>query len=288
VGTTVPVPPSAPATLVATAPSSSRIDLSWAASSGATGYLIERKSPGDANYVQIAGPISGTTYANTGLAASTSYSYRVRAVNGAGNSAYSPLASAITKANVPTPTTLTGVDIGGAKPTGSTTEITPGRDYNITAGGVDISGGIDQMHFAYKQVTGDFDVKVRINSLTQQDVFTKAGILARASLTTGASYVGVLLTPSDRGARLQVRRTEGGITEASGSGSAPAVFPNEWLRLKRVGDVFTSYRSKDGVTWTAFKGATVTLPQTLYLGLAATSHNTAATTTAQFRDFGNV
>jgi hypothetical protein len=36
------------------------------------------------------------------------------------------------------------------------------------------------------------------------------------------------------------------------------------------------------------KSATVVLPQALYLGLAATSHNTSATTLAEFRDFGNV
>ena len=39
-----------------------------------------------------------TSYTNTGLAASTSYSYRVRAYNAAGDSGYSNTASAVTQA----------------------------------------------------------------------------------------------------------------------------------------------------------------------------------------------
>jgi len=283
-----PLPPVAPVGVAATAASSSRINLSWAASDRATSYVVERKGPADADFVPIASGVTGTTYADSaGLAANTTYGYRVRAVNAAGTSGASQAATATTQPSVPAQTPLVGVDIGAPKPVGSTVEVTPGRDYDVTAGGVDISGTSDQLHFAYKQVTGDFDVKVRIQSLSQQDLFTKAGIMARTSLAGGSSNVAVVLTPSDRGARLQVRRTDGGLTEASGSGSAPAVFPNAWVRLKRVGDLFTSYRSTDGVNWTLFKSATVSLAQTLYLGLAAVSHNTSATTLAQFRDFGN-
>ena len=39
-----------------------------------------------------------TSYSNTGLTASTSYSYRVRAYNAAGDSGYSNTASAVTQA----------------------------------------------------------------------------------------------------------------------------------------------------------------------------------------------
>jgi chitodextrinase len=93
--------PSAPASLTATAVSSSQINLSWAASTdnvGVTGYMVERENPGTTSFVQV-GTATGTTYSDTGLAAGTNYSYRVRATDAAGNlSAYSPVASATTLA----------------------------------------------------------------------------------------------------------------------------------------------------------------------------------------------
>jgi fibronectin type 3 domain-containing protein/regulation of enolase protein 1 (concanavalin A-like superfamily) len=286
VATTTP-PPAAPATLSATPFSPTAINLSWAASPGATGYRIERLNPGAADYVPIITSVPGTTYQDTGLQASTTYVYRVRAENAGGASAYSPTAGATTQPD-PTTGSLTGVDVGPTAPAGSTREIVAGRDYDVTAGGADISGTVDQFHFAYKQVTGDFDVKVRVQSLTNTSSFAKAGIMARTGLGAGAANVMALITPAEQGARLTFRRTDGAITESTGSGSAPAVFPNAWIRLRRLGDTFTYFRSADGVTWTSFKSITLALGQTMYLGLAATSHNTAAATVAQFRGFGNV
>jgi chitodextrinase len=96
-------PPSAPANLAATAASSAQINLSWTASTdnvGVTGYRVERcQGAGCANFVQIATP-TATTFNDTGLTASTSYTYRVRATDAAGNlSAYSNVASATTSAS---------------------------------------------------------------------------------------------------------------------------------------------------------------------------------------------
>jgi fibronectin type 3 domain-containing protein len=82
--------PTAPGTLSATAASSTQINLSWGAATdnvGVTGYRIERcQGAGCSNFTQIAAPPgTGTTYNDTGLTASTSYSYRVRAVDAATN-----------------------------------------------------------------------------------------------------------------------------------------------------------------------------------------------------------
>jgi fibronectin type 3 domain-containing protein/regulation of enolase protein 1 (concanavalin A-like superfamily) len=284
VGATNPVPPAAPATTTATAAAYNRINVSWAASSGATGYRVERKGSTDAEFTEVAS-VTGTSYADTTVVANRTYAYRVRAVNAAGMSPYGPAAAATTPTQ-PTGSSLTGVDIGTTTPPGSTREIVAGRDYDVTAGGSDIAGSKDEFQFAYRQHTGDFDLKVRVQSLVQQDLFTKAGIMARAHLGANSANVFALLTPAEKGLRLTARRTDGASTEAVGSG--PQVPPNTWLRLQRVGNVFTAYRSADGVTWTLTKSAEIVLPETLYLGLAATSHNDTVTTLAEFRDFGNV
>ena len=80
--------PSAPGTLTATAAGSTAVNLSWGAATdnvGVTGYRVERcQGAGCSNFAQIATP-AGTTYTDTGLSPSTTYSYRVRAVDPTGN-----------------------------------------------------------------------------------------------------------------------------------------------------------------------------------------------------------
>jgi predicted secreted protein len=104
-GSTPPTPPAAPTSLTATAASYSQINLAWTDNAtDETGFYIERcTGEGCSEFAQVATVGANvTSYANTGLAASTSYSYRVRASNGAGDSDYSNTASAVTL-DLPTP-----------------------------------------------------------------------------------------------------------------------------------------------------------------------------------------
>ena len=125
-------PPSQPGTLTATAVSSGEVDLSWGASTGSvSGYLIERcQGAGCSSFTQIAAPAgTGTSYKDTSVSANTSYSYRVRATDTAGDlSAYSNTATATTPAVTPPsqPGTLTAtaaspteVDLSWGASTGS-------------------------------------------------------------------------------------------------------------------------------------------------------------------------
>jgi hypothetical protein len=92
-------PPVAPGNLYATAVSSNRIDLAWSDNStNENGFAIERSADG-VNFSQITTVAANlTSYSNTGLTASTTYFYRVRAFNNAGSSSYSNVASATTAA----------------------------------------------------------------------------------------------------------------------------------------------------------------------------------------------
>src|SRR6266478_7618890 len=114
------MPPSAPANLAVTSASSTQVNLSWTASTdnvGVTGYMVERcTGAGCSNFAQFSAP-TATTFNDTGLAASTSYSYRVRATDAAGNlSPYSTIATVSTMAgpdtippNAPTNLMVTAV-----------------------------------------------------------------------------------------------------------------------------------------------------------------------------------
>jgi fibronectin type 3 domain-containing protein len=93
-------PPTAPGTPVLTVVSSTQINLSWVAATdnvGVTGYRVERCAGANCStFAQIAAPTT-TGFNDTGLTASTSYSYRVRATDAVGNlGAYSGVASAST------------------------------------------------------------------------------------------------------------------------------------------------------------------------------------------------
>jgi C1A family cysteine protease len=98
--------PAAPSGLVADAAFSSQINLSWTDNAtNEDGFRIERcTGSGCTNFLQI-GTVGANvaTYANTGLTPGTTYMYRVRAYNTAGNSGYSNTANATTAPPPPPP-----------------------------------------------------------------------------------------------------------------------------------------------------------------------------------------
>jgi len=103
----IAVAPAAPTDLVASAVSSSQIDLTWNNSSGATGYRVQQSLSSSTGWAQVASvsPSSGSTtsFDQTGLAAGTTYYYRVIATGGGNSSAASNTASATTTGTAPLP-----------------------------------------------------------------------------------------------------------------------------------------------------------------------------------------
>jgi hypothetical protein len=95
--TTPIAPPAAPGSLVATTVSSGQIDLVWNDNANnEAGFKIERSTNGlDFTQIAIAGA-NAAGYSDHGVAAATTYSYRVRAYNAGGDSGYSNESSATT------------------------------------------------------------------------------------------------------------------------------------------------------------------------------------------------
>src|SRR6266853_1025390 len=117
-------PPTTPTGLTAAVASSTGANLSWTASTdnvGVTGYIVRR------NGVQVAAPAT-TSYADTGLAAATTYSYTVAARDAAGNISPNSASVSITIADTTPPTTPTGLTAAVASSTGANLSWTASTD----------------------------------------------------------------------------------------------------------------------------------------------------------------
>ena len=80
--------PTPPANLVATATSTTQVDLTWTASTDnvrVDHYVVERATGSTGTFATIASNVTLTRYADTAVAPSTTYRYRVIAVDPSGN-----------------------------------------------------------------------------------------------------------------------------------------------------------------------------------------------------------
>src|SRR5688500_17898917 len=151
--------------------------------------------------------------------------------------------------------------------------------YTITAGGADIGGAADQFHFAYNHWDADGSIVARVASLANTNAAAKAGVMFRAGPGADAAFVGVFVTPG-AGLTLLTRPTDGAAAGQTTLFGFPAP---RFLRLTRAGDQITAFHSANGVTWTQVGAPqTVALGDNPLVGLAVTSRNAAATTTATF------
>ncbi len=89
--------PVAPASLAAIAVSSNEVRLSWIDNSNnETGFILERSMDGNTFSEIISTGVDSTSYRDSGLSASATYYYRIKATNAAGDSPYSNNTSALT------------------------------------------------------------------------------------------------------------------------------------------------------------------------------------------------
>jgi fibronectin type 3 domain-containing protein len=277
-----PTPPAAPANLTATGIVGG-VTLNWAAVADSTlkGYNVYSSNASGGTYTLLtSSPITATTFTDTTAVVGSPTFYKVTAVDG--SSGLSSTASTASATALPVATTgLQSIDIG-ATPGGSTTVVTPNTDFNVTAGGPGVAAYADGFRFIYQTQTGNFDMKVQVQSITVAGNYATAGILARSALTTTAPDVYMSASPVNY--RFKYRTSDGAVNNVI-SGNATS-FPGAWVRLVRSGNLFSGYSSNDGVNWTLVSSITVALPSTVDLGLAVASNVTTATTTAVLRGYG--
>ena len=170
-----------------------------------------------------------------------------------------------------------GTDVGAVGAAGSTTEV--GGVVTINASGADIGGTQDEMHFAYVSRSGDLDIVARLPELIRADASqTKAGVMIRASLAANSPHAYSFIRSAGYSGMLS-RAVAGGTSVTT---AGPRAVRPGWFRLTRVGNTFTAFTGANGVDWTQVDQRTITMPATVFVGMAVTSRVDGVLATAGF------
>jgi RHS repeat-associated protein len=169
-------------------------------------------------------------------------------------------------------------DVGSTTTAGSATYSS--GTFTINALGTGVTGTADGFHFVYQPLSGDGVVVARVASITNQGGSPQVGLMFRETLSPSSVNVFTYFIPST--AYFRYRYPTGGSTTSQ---SSSFVDPNSyyWLKVARTGNSFNVYVSSDGVTWTQVATTTtVTIAQTVYVGMGASNWGGGGLLTATF------
>jgi hypothetical protein len=138
----------------------------------------------------------------------------------------------------------------------------------------------DEFHYAFKTLTGMGSIIARVESITDTDVWAKAGVMIRETLDPDSAHAMMVVTP---GSGISFQRRPGtGATSLDDTTSG--ITAPYWVKIERdLSGNFSAYSSADGSTWQK-QGVTQTIQMAtnVYVGLAVTAHNASATCEAVF------
>ena len=160
----------------------------------------------------------------------------------------------------------------------------PGVVVNGTGG--DIWGGVDSAHYLYHcddKLQGNFDASVLIQSFENPVDGANAGEWARAGFMVRASddgnspnqQIGVNMRgmPADPNARKLLHSSRDAVGAGTSDNRQDNFHTPIWVRLRRVGDSFTSYyKYEEGDDWTEFATRTTVMPDELLYGYGLMNH----------------
>ncbi len=181
------------------------------------------------NGATLLGQATAAPYSFTWSSSSAgSYSLTAQAVYDGGSTVVSSPVS-ITVIGLPAPWQT--ADIGSVGVVGSASM--SNGIYTVKGAG-NISGTADNFRFVYQPLSGDGEIKVRLNSVENTGTSGRIGVMIRESLTSGSEYAFMGISP-DGTFRWQRRSKTGGST--SSTTSTIGMPPSAWVRLVRTGNM---------------------------------------------------
>jgi fibronectin type 3 domain-containing protein/NAD-dependent dihydropyrimidine dehydrogenase PreA subunit len=186
--------PAAPTGVAATATSSTAINVTWNAVTGATSYIIYRGTTSTS--LSQVGTAATTSFSNTGLTASTMYYFAVAAVNAGGTGARSTTVSATTQSSGPAvPTGVTTTVASSTSITVKWTAVTGAASYIIYRGATSVS--LSQVGTATTTTYTNTGLKASTTYYYAVAAVNASGTSARSttvSATTSASTLKAYIT----------------------------------------------------------------------------------------------
>ena len=180
----------------------------------------------------------------------------------------------ITVAGLPAPWVIGS--IGKGMPGGSTS-YRGGTFSQSGSGALGITS--DKLSFSYQTLSGDGDITAKISALQDSGNLSGVGVMIRETLAPNSKHVFMGMTGSNKYLAASRVATGGPSTKKNvGIGTVP----NTWVRLVRVGNVITGYKSIDGIKWTPTGSTTVTMAASCYIGLAVSSGSNTTLNSSQF------
>jgi IPT/TIG domain len=152
--------------------------------------------------------------------------------------------------------------------------------FTVAGAGSQIYGTADAFHFVNQPLSSDGTIVARLVSVQGGVGYVSPGVMIRETLDSGSANAKTADWAAYAGIYFDVRTTTGGSTSEPGSESATLPY---WLKVSRSGSTFSSYTSSDGVNWTQLgTSQTISMAQSVYVGLAVNSGSTTALATATF------
>jgi hypothetical protein len=259
-------------------------DVAYAGTSLA-GTAVDADAGDSVSYSKVSGPawlnvgtdgaLSGTPPAGSG----GSNAFTVRATDGSGAFDEATLTIDVVGASLPLP--WDEVDVGSGIAAGSSDHA--GGVYTVSGAGALGSGFLnsknDAFHFVWQTLSGDGEIIAQINSLQATGTSSRVGVMIRDTLATNSRHVFMGMT-DDNDYRWVRRTSMNGNT--STTSSSTGTVPNTWVRLTRVGNTITAYKSSNGTSWTQVGSLTASFPSNCYVGLVVASGTSNGLNTSQF------
>jgi PKD repeat protein len=143
----------------------------------------------------------------------------------------------------------------------------------------------DGSYFEQKEVSGDFDIQIKMPNISGGNSATIGGLMVREGAGSAARFVSLGAT-AEGIIKLQAR-TSGVQATQTVIGSMD--FPEIWLRIRREGNIFKTFTSFNGTDWSDAAQLTISdAAQSWVVGLFLNSGIAGKEVQATFEDSGSL